>query len=331
MRVPLFAVLATAAGLTAAPALNAQSAPAEGCSSTMGGDACQKAVDLFNYMNFQLGTLLAGGNATLGQGGTLGGLGHFAIELRANAMQVGLPDIPKANPALQVGAAQRSTIPVNNKWAALPVVDAAVGLFKGIPLGITSVGGVDALVSVAYLPEFAGSSVSVKAPDGRTKWGYGARVGIISESMVTPGISVTWLRRDLPRATITAAVNAPESSVPGSVAVENYDLQTTAWRVVASKNLLIVGLAAGIGQDKYSATAKATSNVAGLVSTTPVPVSVKPTRTNMFADVSLNLTVLKIVAEVGRVSGGDVVTYNTFTKPANDPRFYGSLGVRLGL
>jgi len=330
MRARILAVVGTAAGLVAVPTLQAQSAQTDQCTTATGGDACQKSVDLFNYMNFQLGTLLAGGNATLGQGGTLGGLGHFALELRANVMQVSLPDVPAVG--VSPGPRTASTFPVNDKWVPVPVADAAIGLFKGIPLGVTSVGGVDALVSVAYLPEFDGSDISVKTPDGRIKWGYGARVGIISESMVTPGVSVTWLRRDLPRATITAAINPGSSSASGNLSVENYDLQTTAWRVVASKNILILGLAAGIGQDKYSAKANAAYEVAGgTLLTGSTPVSVKPTRTNMFADVSLNLMVLKIVAEVGRVSGGDVVTFNNFEKPANDPRLYGSVGVRIGL
>src|SRR5205823_2689698 len=37
-------------------------------------DACQQAIDLFQYMAPQLGAAITGGNATLGQGGTLGGL-----------------------------------------------------------------------------------------------------------------------------------------------------------------------------------------------------------------------------------------------------------------
>ncbi|HJP60006.1 MAG TPA: hypothetical protein VJ865_08400, partial [Gemmatimonadaceae bacterium] len=54
-------------------------------------DACQKAIDLFRYLAPQLGTSIAGGNATLGQGGNLGGLGHFSAGLRVNAVQGSLP------------------------------------------------------------------------------------------------------------------------------------------------------------------------------------------------------------------------------------------------
>src|SRR5436190_18030732 len=58
-------------------------------------DACQMAVDVFQFLAPQLGIALTGGNATLGQGGALGGLGHFALELRANAIDGDLPDVQR--------------------------------------------------------------------------------------------------------------------------------------------------------------------------------------------------------------------------------------------
>ena len=108
-----------------------------------GGDACQKVADLFNYMNMQLGTWVAGGNPTLGQGGTLGGLGHFSVGVRANVMKA---TIPKVND-IQVhsGPPVLTNIPSSDKWVGLPSVDVAVGLFKGFPIGVTNIGGVDAL------------------------------------------------------------------------------------------------------------------------------------------------------------------------------------------
>src|ERR671932_1206049 len=104
----------------------------------VGGDACQKVIDLYKYMNVQLGTSVAGGNATLGQGGSLGGLGHFAIGLRANAMRASVPDL--AATGLREGpAGSPDNFEVESKWAGLPAVDAAVGIFRGIPLGVTYV------------------------------------------------------------------------------------------------------------------------------------------------------------------------------------------------
>src|SRR5512132_60220 len=56
-------------------------------------DACQKAIDLFQYMAPQLGTSITGGNATLGQGSSLGGLGHFSAGIRINVLQGSLPQV----------------------------------------------------------------------------------------------------------------------------------------------------------------------------------------------------------------------------------------------
>src|SRR5438270_7726191 len=141
-------------------------------------DACQKAIDLFRYLAPQVGTSIAGGNATLGQGGNLGGLGHFSAGLRVNAVQASLPQIQ--NIQISTAGAQRTpAIDTKIQLFPMPTADLAIGVFKGIPLPLTNVGGVDLLVSAAYLPEFANSGVKVTVPNGSLKLGYGARVGIL--------------------------------------------------------------------------------------------------------------------------------------------------------
>jgi hypothetical protein len=293
-------------------------------------DACQKAIDLFQYMAPQLGTSITGGNATLGQGGSLGGLGHFSAGLRVNAVQGSIPQIQDI--ALSTSGATR-TPPIDTKTQLLPMptADLAIGIFKGLPLAITNVGGVDLLVSAAYLPEFNGSGVSVKVPNGSLKLGYGARVGILQESLLVPGISVSYLKRDLPTVNI-AATNSGQDSL----LVDNLSLKTTAWRVVASKSLLLFGLAAGFGQDKYESSADVRAYIApGLLNPEakagPVALSQNLTRTNVFADLSMNLLLFKLTGEIGQVSGGTINTYNTFNgKQAADSRIYGSVGARFG-
>src|SRR5688500_18313113 len=128
-------------------------------------DGCQKAIDIFNYMAPQLGTVIAGGNATLGQGGTLGGFPHFAVGLRVNAIAGSLPNADEVQPDIVNGAVQ-SDYETKTQPLGLPAVDAAVGVFKGLPLGVTNVGGVDLLLSAAYLPEYSGNGVEVTVPDG---------------------------------------------------------------------------------------------------------------------------------------------------------------------
>jgi len=293
-------------------------------------DACQKAIDLFQYLAPQLATTVAGGNATLGQAGSLGGLGHFSAGFRVNALQGSLPQVQNVTPV--VTGVQKSNYDTKSQLFPMPTAELAIGIFKGLPLAITNVGGIDLLVSAAYLPEFNSSGVSVKVPNGSLKLGYGARVGILQESLLVPGVSVSYVRRDLP--TVDIAANSGNDSLY----VNNFSLKTTAWRVVASKGLLLFGIAAGIGQDKYESSTDVSAHLAARAvpptsafTSTPVSLSQNITRTNVFADLSLNLLLFKLTGEIGQVSGGTINTYNTFSgTQAADSRIYGSVGARFG-
>jgi hypothetical protein len=294
-------------------------------------DACQKAIDLFQYLVPQLGTAIAGGNATLGQGGTLGGLGHFLVDIRINAVQGSIPQVDQVQPSVQ--GAVSSTYDTKSQILPMPTADLAIGIFKGLPLAITNVGGIDLLVSASYLPEFNSSGVSVKVPNGSLKLGYGIRLGVLQESLLVPGISVTYLRRDLP----TVSIAANNSS--DTLNVNDLSLKTKAWRVVASKSLLMFGVAVGAGQDKYESSADVRASVAArppftssrFTAAPTSPVSQDLTRTNVFADLSLNLLLFKLTGEIGQVSGGTINTYNHFSgKQAADSRIYGSVGARFG-
>ena len=289
-----------------------------------GGDACQKVADLFNYMNMQLGTWVAGGNPTLGQGGTLGGLGHFSVGVRANVMKATIPRVNDIQ--VQAGPPVSTNIPSSDKWVGLPSVDLAVGLFKGFPVGVTNIGGIDALVNVSYLPSYSKNSINVGAQGNKWKIGFGGRLGIIQESLLLPGVGVSYMVRDLPTAVLSG-----EDNSGNTVSISDYEIRTKQWRLTASKKILFLGLAAGVGQDKYDTKASLTYNVDGNTPNAPIGLHIAPTRTNYFADLSFNLLVAHLVAEIGRVSGGNVTTYNTFSTGASDSRTYGSLGIRIGL
>lgn len=289
-------------------------------------DACQQAQDLFQLMAPQLGLALTGGNATLGQGGTMGGLGHFSVGIRANVLAGTIPVFDTISTSYN-GRVQRSSYQTRNQILGLPAVDASIGIFKGLPLGVTNVGGVDLLLSATYIPKVNSNNVMIE-PDNPLKVGYGVRVGLLQESLIMPGVSVTFLKRDLPRTTITGLESGD------SLIVRDLDVKTTAWRVVASKSLIVVNIAAGVGQDKYDASTTAQA----VVSTSPIggaqsdaiALSQTLTRTNYFADLTMNLFVAKLIAEVGMASGGTVTTYNTFDSAPDKSRLYGSLGFRVG-
>src|SRR5215208_4462356 len=334
----LFAATALAATAAGAQGIDTQRCP-PGSVNSFGGpdqqrasqDVCQKAIDLFEYMAPQFGTAVAGGNATLGQGGSLGGLGHFSVGIRINAVQGSLPQIQNVTPS--VNGATSTQFDTKTQIIPMPTADLAIGIFRGLPLAITNVGGIDLLVSAAYLPEFDESGVSVKLPSGSLKLGYGARVGLLQESLLVPGVSVSYLQRSLPTVNIVGT-----NSTQDSIYVSALDVKTKAWRIVASKGLLFVGLAAGFGQDRY----ESRTDVGGRVAprtvppvpearVVPVTLTQNMTRTNVFANLSMNLLLLKLTGEIGQVSGGTINTFNTFSgKQAADSRIYGSVGARFG-
>lgn len=323
-------VLGAVASVAASAVVQAQGGSVSSqCAAGTTQDACQKAIDVFQYMAPQLGVMMTGGNATLGQGGTLGGLGHFYIGARGNLMQGSLPQIDNVTPS--ISGAQSSDYPVKSQIVGLPQVDAAIGIFKGIPLGVTNVGGLDLLVSAGYLPSFSSGSFDLSVPKGSLKVGFGGRLGIMQESILLPGVAVTYLRRSLPTADIIASSN--NGSGTDSLVINNLDVTTDAWRVVANKSFLLFGLAAGVGRDSYSSSTTVRAYVSQVeTSSNNIAVKQDLSRTNAFFDLSLNLPIMKLVGEIGRVSGGTVNTYNTFSgHRADDARTYESVGLRFGL
>src|SRR5262245_40614812 len=71
-------------------------------------DACQMGVDSFQFIAPQLGVALTGGNATLGRGGALGGLGHFSLGLRVNIVNGDVPQFDQFPQPSTSGAQTRT-------------------------------------------------------------------------------------------------------------------------------------------------------------------------------------------------------------------------------
>jgi hypothetical protein len=290
-------------------------------------DVCQKSQDLFAYMAPQLGTAIAGGNATLGQGSALG-FGRLSIGIRGNVVQGSLPQVSDVEVR---DTRTADTFETEDQYLPFPAVDAAIGVFPGVSLGLTRVGGVDALVSAYYATDYESDDVRLGVSGGKLKLGYGARVGLISETPVLPGVSVTYLKRDLPTLDIAAPVDGIGGAAAGdTLGVERLAVKTTAWRLVASKRFAIIGLAAGMGKDSYESGA-VLRGAHGGEAVEAVPFRFDMDRTNYFGDLMLHLGLLKVVGEVGQVTGGDVTTFNQFAgKQADDSRMYGSVGLRFG-
>jgi len=289
-------------------------------------DACQKAIDLFKYMAPQLGAVLAGGNPTQGVSGTLGGLGHFSFGIRGNGLRGSLPKVDLETPNTR--GAQVSMYEIETKPVGFVTADLALGIFKG--MASSGFGAIDAIVSASYIPEYNSPSVKVTVPSGAFKLGFGAKVGILKETAVRPGISVSFLERELPKVTITGI------SGDDQLLLENISVRARSWRAVAGKSFPFLGAGAGFGRDNYDSNASITVTVAPRPATQggtggPIALAQKLSRNNLFGTVWINSRVMRIVGELGVVSGGTIVTYNEFdgVQPA-DKRTYASVGLSFG-
>lgn len=287
-------------------------------------DACQKALDLFTFMAPQLGGAIAGGNAVSGEHSALRGPGRMSIGFRVNAVRGLIPDLEATTPATTGAVA--SMYQVEERVVPVPTADVALGIFRGVQIGGSYAFGVDGLLNVSYLPSVSAGDLDVSLPGGSVKLGFGARVALLQESIVTPGISFTWLQRDLPAVDILAQPGSDE------IRVSRLQVKTRAWRGVVGKNLGPIGVAIGAGQDTYETGALADVRVvrAGVTYTANISASQQLTRDNAFGSISLNLPMVSLVGEVGRVSGGNLTTFNTFVGALADGAIdYASLGLRV--
>jgi hypothetical protein len=317
----------TALTLIAASALVATGAAAQGgpaepnCGLSL-VNSCQAKVDLFDYLAPQVGTLVTGGNPTLGQGGALNGFGHASVALRVKAVQGSLPDFRNFAPS---SSGTPNRFPTTSAFVPLPAAEASIGLYGGWPLGVTRVGGIDLIGDVSYLPEFHNNSTGLELPDGGLVTGYGARLGLLQEGLLTPGVGFTWQRHELPRMAFHGVAAGT------TLRIDDIDMASTSWRATASKSLIAFSVAAGVGQDRYRSSA-VINKTSGPSTTFPFGVSQHVSRTSWFGNVATNILLAKLIAEIGAVSGGDIRTYNSFAGKAPDAlRLYGSLGVRIGL
>lgn len=333
VKLGLCTAAAAIAGLLGTATAGAQGIDPQ-CAAGYTQDACQKTVDVFQYLAPQLGVVIAGGNATLGVGGTIGGLGRIYISGRANIVSADVPRVDRITPS--ISGARADQYSTQSQIAGIPQADAAIGIFRGIPVGVTNVGGLDLLVSASYLPALDVAGVSLRLPKSSFGFGAGARVGIIQESIFFPGLSATYLRRTLPTANLSATAGSD------SLRIDNLDIHTDSWRLVASKSFFVFGLAAGFGRDRYTSSAEASASVNQCTGVCPAifaPTRVGPvrlaqrlTRSTYFVDGSLNFPFVRVIGEVGQTGAVNVPTYNTFAGSApGASRVFGALGLRFGL
>ena len=140
-----------------------------------------------------------------------------------------------------------------------------------------------------------------------------------------PAVSVSIMRRELPRIGYGSVSS-------GDAFGYGLDLHATNVRFVASKQLLILGIAAGLGWDKY--TGDAVINFRDPITGTPqppIPVALNSSRGLAFVNAGLNLSVLKLTGEVGYQTGKDQNLSTDFEDfDTTKGKLFAGVGLRVG-
>jgi hypothetical protein len=308
--------------LTGATVLQAQSTPYSQCSAFVTQqdiNLCNASVDGARVFHPVAGLLVSGGNPVLGGVGTLGGFGHFAITARINATRLKTPDLNYDGTGTTVGQADKTIVPD-------PLIEAAVGVLPGFgPMGT---GSLDLLGSAQLLPTTQIKNLTVDKNARRIGsialgLGYGARVGIIKGRAIIPSVSVSAMRRDIPRITFGDVAGGDQYSY-------STDLHATNLRAVAGYHLMLFSVGAGVGWDKYTGTVDAKFNSTTLGVQSAETVKLDNTRTLAFLTGGVDLPIIKIGAEVGFQMGKSQNLKTTFT--GNDPsdkRLFAGAGIRI--
>lgn len=281
---------------------------------------CNAAIDGTEIFHPVAGLLVSGGNPVLGSVGTLGGFPHLSITARVNATRLKTPDLNYDG--------STTTVPKgDNLLAPAPLVEAGLGVFKGVNGGFLAF---DVLGSAQLLPTNQIDNLSIdkgarKIGSIALGLGYGVRVAVLKGRAIIPNVTVSAMRRDIPRITYGDVTSG------GDNYSYSIDLHATNLRAVGGYHLGLFNVGAGLGWDKYTGTA----NIEFVPQSAPIPQTINKidldnTRTMAFLQAAIDLPVVKIAAEAGYQFAKDPKLATTFQ--GNDPsksRLFAGGGIRL--
>lgn len=255
-----------------------------------------------------LGAEVPGSAGTLGR--RLGATPRVAVSVRAAFANAGVPDLSDAGE----GPARRTTF-------VLPAVHGGLtlGLFEGFS-PLPTVGGVLALdllgsAGVVFLPSGEGFD------GGASSFSFGARLGLLRESFTLPGVALSLTRR------MAGSVRLGDVNADDRAAV-TLDPTVTSVRATVGKDLLGVGILAGVGWDHHGGEAVVELPGGPAASTDDYDA----TRTLVFGGASLTFLVLQMSGEVGWVQGFDEVpSYRNVPFDLTEGTVFASLAFRLTL
>ena len=310
---------------------------------------CGLAVNALTNVQPTVGIAFSGGAHTLGSSTTigrrLGFVPRVSVTARVNGAFADVPDLldgfdPTLDARGQVPAMGTAGVPV----AAIQG-DVVVGLFNGVNAGPAwgGLGAVDLLGSVSFVL----GRDEIGLDDDIVTAAIGARVGILQQGLVAPGISVSGMYR-----TMLGDDPTFGDISAGDPAQFSSDLSVLSFRGGISKGIAMLDLNAGVGYDIYTSDvafswelvcpAEQCDQDVVLSITEPVTGELKTSAWNVHGSLGLNLMVLNLVGELGYQKALDVADASALAdadlgQPGQDPtvealdggRFFGSIGVRL--
>jgi hypothetical protein len=282
------------------------------------GRVCNAAVDGARAFHPIVGLLTSGGNPVLGRAGSLGGLGRFAITARVNATNVVLPDLDYDGSTGVVAKDDELFFPS-------PLVEGAVGLVGGRGLV-----GLDLLASAQLLPTGVVDGLEVD-PDATNigsvalGFGFGARVSLFGHAGPLPGVSVSLMRRSIPRVAYGDLTSGDDYAYAA-------DVQAWNLRAVAGRRFSVLTVAGGLGHDWYDGDASASFREPFTGIVIRQDVELNTSRTMLFADAGVDFNHVRIVAEAGYQFGKDQNIGTVFQDfDPSSGRFFAAAGLQFGL
>lgn len=279
---------------------------------------CNAAVDGARAFHPIVGLLTSGGNPVLGRAGSLGGLGRFAVTARVNATKVILPDLDYDGSTGVVAKDDEIFFPS-------PLVEGAMGI-----VGSRGLIGLDLLASAQLLPTGVVDGLDVD-PDATSigsvalGFGFGARLSLFQNAGPLPGVSVSLMRRSVPRVQYGDLALGDDYSFAA-------DVQAWNLRAVAGTRFSVLTLAVGLGHDWYDGDANIRFREPITAAVVPLDLDLEISRTMGFANVGLDFRFVRIVGEAGYQFGKDQDIGTVFQDfdPASG-RFFAAAGLQFGL
>ncbi len=312
---------------------------------------CGQVVQAMTTVQPTVGVAFSGGAHTLGTATTLGlrlgAVPRLSVTARVNAALADVPDLLHGYTPSFDG---QELLPMGT--VGVPVLaaqgDVVLGIFNGLSVApfLRGFGAVDILGSVSFIPAVS----RIGLDDPVVTLGAGARVGILRQGLVMPGVSVSAMYRTM-LSDVSFGELGPDPAT-GDPAEFTASLSSWSFRAGVSKGLLLFDLAAGAGYDIYTSDVDfdwrlhCPANVCGQEMTLSTDGGVqgrlRTSAWNLYGNLGLNFLLVRVVGEVGYQLPNDIIGVEDLQAaglPAQAPsvedltggRFFLGFGVRLSL